>query len=338
MPRKPEKLELENLSLVKYEQEAMTPTIRLTVPNSVVSTKNNDKSGINNPAFSFDKEDILKKLDCVSLDIPLSPVPNSLNHLGSSISLSASLSGVDPNGLLAPSLTNGQVSQGLRQRSRCNTANDSLLPPSLAHMLANKRHSLPVPGKVDYLTPTAPLLAPTLSNGKLSNGNVKHDNSRSKSQPSSPIRSKSPWERLFGSKKDRQPSVISSVSGLSDFSGSAASFDGDGSLPSIHSPAGTKLRDLVKSVTQQAKKLRKNEIHPAPAITPASEPSTLAPPTPRPPPKRNRLDSFAPSSIAEEVGEVKYVGQGCCKLQLPNLAKKFKHPDGIIDPGGYITK
>ncbi|XP_070576004.1 cyclic nucleotide-gated channel beta-3-like [Ptychodera flava] len=353
MPKKPEHLELENLGLVQNDKDATTPTIRLTLPN-VDSNIRANSNGITNPVFTFDEEDIKKTLDSVSVNIPVTPesaltvpTPGSKpNHLGSSISLSSS---VDTNGFLSPipnghtSPVNGHLSPSVKQRNRCNTLSvtDTLVPPSLAHVLAVKRHSLPVPGRVDYLTPTSSLLAPTLSNGSItySNGDAHNRHGhKSKSQPSSPVRSKSPWERFFGGRKQRKSSAISSISGLSEFSVSG-SFDGDASVNSVQSPASNRLRDLVKSVTERAKRLGKNEIQPAaPTPTPTPEPSTLAPPTPRPPPKRNRLDSFAPSSLAEDVDDLKYVGKGCCSLKLPVFFKKLKFEvqDGVIDPSGTV--
>ncbi|XP_077983104.1 uncharacterized protein LOC144437944 [Glandiceps talaboti] len=308
-------------------------------------TRSTETGGIELPII-FNWLIIPPSSDSVSVNIPLTPegsliVPaqaTKANQHGSSVSLSSAL---DTNGVVPP-ISNGHVSPvngdiGIRQRNRCNTlgVTDSLVPPSLAHILATKRHSLPVPGKMDYLTPTSSLLAPTLSNGSVNVSNGKsHDSTSSKSQPSSPTRSKSPWERLFGtSSKQRKSSAISSISGLSDLSFSG-SFDGDASVNSVQSPASTRLRDLVKNVTERAKKIRKSEVHPA-VTSAASEPSTLAPPTPRPP-KRNRLDSFAPSSLAEDIEDIRYVGKGCCKLQLPNFVKrlKFQSSDGVIDSSG----
>ncbi len=138
-----------------------------------------------------------------------------------------------------------------------------------------KRFSLPNAGTIEHLSPTSAKMAIFKSSDPLTSSNSHllvsrsaspHNGDLLTSQASSPG-SKSSWG--MGRWFQKRPSAVSSVSSMSDVSCMSNSLDEDNGAANTRQ----KLQDLVKSVTQRAKKIGRNEVAPIATVS-----ATLAPP------------------------------------------------------------
>ncbi|XP_071785826.1 uncharacterized protein [Asterias amurensis] len=228
--------------------------------------------------------------------------------------------------------SNGDLHQlTLNTGKRGLALSDSLgLPNNLEAMMA-KRFSLPNAGTIEHLSPTSAKMSSFKSSDPLTSSNSHLLASRSASsyngdlltsQASSPGSKSS---RGMGRWFQKRPSAVSSISSMSDVSCISNSLDEDNGAAN----ARQKLQDLVKSVTQRAKKVGRNEVAPISTVS-----ATLAPP-PIGHNIRKRLDSFAPSSATDTTEEVQVKKFNCCGMhRVQKFLLKYTIPDAIDPTGG----
>ncbi|XP_038070088.1 cyclic nucleotide-gated cation channel beta-3-like isoform X2 [Patiria miniata] len=308
--------------------KATTPTIRLSVPPlghsqhhgvDIVTSDHDEIGGFSNAGYLSDGGAISP----IQVEGASSGKQSSLSHLSSDHDgyHSALSTSPCPSNISVFSST-GDLSQAVR--SPVQPILESLGLPHSQDVM-HKRFSLP--GSMDHLSPISAMGVKSSDPQGTSGSNGHSPALRTSSLQNSDLLlssgSRSPsWgmSRWF----QKRPSAVSSISSMSDMSCMSNSLDED----TVAANTRQKLQNLVKTVTQRAKKVGRNEVTPISTVS-----ATLAPPAPTN--VRKRLDSFAPSSATDVTTEIQVKKfWGCCRaVTLRNLMAKFKPPD-CIDPTG----